>query len=110
MSLPVTQPHRVCRKVGLIPSSLISSGFGSLKAEDSFSSAALAALAKSNKNYLIRSSAGSQFLFQIIALLVTLAIAIVGGAVIALIVRSAKHPGGKEFHVDHMYDDSGELH
>lgn len=72
-----------------------------------FFAAALAALAKSNKNYLIRSSPGSQFLFQIIALLVTLAIAIVGGAIIALIVRSAKHPGGKEFHVDHMYDDSG---
>ena len=41
-------------------------------------------------------------------MLVTLAIAIVGGAVIALIVRSAKHPGGKEYHVDSMYDDSGE--
>ena len=35
-------------------------------------------------------------------------IAIAGGAIVALIVRLAKQPGGKELKVENMYDDSGE--
>lgn len=75
--------------------------------QDMVCSAALAALAKSNKHYLNRSSPGSQFLFQILALLVTLAISIVGGTVVGLIVRYAKQSGSEGLKVENMYDDSG---
>jgi hypothetical protein len=55
----------------------------------------------------LHSSRGSQFLYQIIALLITLAIASVGGAVVAIVVKLARHPSIEELKVEHMYDDEG---
>lgn len=58
---------------------------------------------------MIRSSPGSQVLYQFIALIVTLAISIIGGLLIGLVVRSAKRPGSPEFKVENMYDDESKF-
>ena len=72
-----------------------------------FAVAAIAALAKSNSAYILHSSKGSQFWYQLLALLVTLVIAAVGGAVVALLVKLARHPSVEELKVEHMYEDKG---
>lgn len=76
-------------------------------ANNQYGCAAIAALAKSNSNYILHSSRGSQFTYQIIALLITLAIAIVGGTVMAFVVRLARHPSVEDLKVEHMYEDEG---
>jgi len=69
--------------------------------------AAIAALSKSNSSYILHSSKGLQFWHQNLALLITLAIAVVGGSVVALVMKLTRHPSTEELKVEHMFEDQG---
>ena len=69
--------------------------------------AALAALTSSNKGYLLHDSGKQQFIYQLVALVVTLVLAMVGGAIAGFIVKAVRHPSQKALDVDNMFDDEG---
>ena len=69
--------------------------------------AALAALTPSNKGYLLHDSGKQQFVYQLVALAVTLVLAMVGGAIAGFIVKAVRHPNQKALDVDNMFDDEG---
>ena len=68
---------------------------------------ALAALTHSNKGYLLHDSGKQQFVYQLVALAVTLVLAMVGGAIAGFIVKAVRHPSQKALDVDNMFDDEG---